>query len=67
LEGAETNGLSYAAMMEAIPQVFSWITWREVRRVFTGQGASFQSGEPSVSRTVSRPVASVTQAIDRHT
>ncbi|MFK0005110.1 hypothetical protein [Paenarthrobacter sp. NPDC090522] len=56
----------YELLINAIPDVFCWITWDEVAAVVSEQAAAFASLESSVNATVQRLAGSITKALTWH-
>ena len=66
LEQAGNHDLQSKELVERIPTVTSWITWREIQDVISRQLSQFSIGNPSVEASVSRMARSVIHAIDWH-
>ena len=54
------------ALVEMIPNVVAWITWREITSVVEAQLAALGRLEPSIRASITRLADSVTSAISRH-
>ena len=66
LERIGWSAYTTEALVEMIPNVVAWITWRDVSSVVEAQLAALGRLEPSIRASITRLADSVTSAIARH-
>lgn len=59
-------GLGEADLLRRLPETVAWTTWPDVQQVAMRQHADFCSATPAVAGTMARLVASINDAIIRH-
>ncbi|MDR6637090.1 hypothetical protein [Paenarthrobacter nitroguajacolicus] len=60
------HGLDHDWMLDKVPEVFCWISWKDFHEVICRQTAAVSTSDPSVDASIQRLAASISSAIDWH-